>query len=59
MRKYARPNQWVSGNVTLLFLYSESYAVVVAPFTGAWIETYYFSYFQLVFARRSRHGSVD
>ena len=41
MRKYARPNKWVSGNVTLLFLYSESYAVAVVPFTGAWIETRY------------------
>ena len=41
MRKCARPNHWVSGNIALLFLYSGSYAVAVAPFTGAWIETYY------------------
>ena len=39
MRKLACPSQEVSGNVTLLFLYSESYAVAVASFTGAWIET--------------------
>ena len=41
MRNLACPNQEVSGNVALLFLYSESYAVAVAPFTGAWIETDY------------------
>ena len=43
MRKLACPSQEVSGNVTLLFLYSESYAVAVASFTGAWIETILFS----------------
>ena len=59
MRKYARPNQWVSGNVTLLFLYSESYAVVVAPFTGAWIETRDPEGPRDSTARRSLHGSVD
>ena len=59
MRKYARPNQWVSGNVTLLFLYSESYATAVAPFTGAWIETIKSITYVASRARRSLHGSVD
>ena len=33
--------------------------MLVAPYTGAWIEIFFFELSVLSFSRRSLHGSVD